>query len=64
MTSGQDWMATMSPRRTRRLFLTTRFIRILSSVTVSSDSTIQTLSFLFLPLSRTVSPRKSCSSSI
>ena len=57
-------MATMSPRRTRRLFLTTWFIRILSSVTVSSDSTIQTLSFLFLPLSRTVSPRKSCSSSI
>lgn len=35
-----------------------------SSKTVSSERTMQTLSFLFLPLRRTVSPLKSWSSSI
>ena len=55
---------TMSPSRTRRLLLTTRLTRILSSVTVSSERTMQTVSRLFLPLSMTVSPRKSWSSSI
>ena len=49
LTSGQLWMATTSPSLTLRLFLTTRFILILSSVTVSSDNTMHTLSFLFLP---------------
>ena len=55
---------TTSPNRTLRLFLTHLLILILSSVTVSSESTIQTVSFLRLPFNRTVSPLNSCSSSI
>jgi hypothetical protein len=45
----------MSPRRTRRFFLTTLLIRILASSTVSSDSTMHTVSLRFLPCSRTAS---------
>merc|ERR1719192_2444886 len=63
-TSGQLWIATISPSLTLKLFLTTLFMRILSSVTVSSLRTMQTLSFLFFPFSSTVSPRNNCSSSI
>lgn len=64
LTSGHGCTDTTSDKRTRKLFLTTRFIRIFSSGQVSSDSTIQTVSFLRLPFSSTVSPRNSCSSSI
>ena len=89
LTSGQGWRETTSLRRTRRLVRTTRGMRIFSSVTVSSDSTMQTVSkrtklihtgspriytlfsrkfvllpFRFFPLIITVSPRKSCNSSI
>lgn len=39
-------------------------MRIFSSEQVSSDRTMQTASLLFFPLSRTVSPLNSCSSSI
>lgn len=53
-----------SPRRTLRLLRTTLFMRIFSSEQVSSDRTMQTASLLFFPLSRTVSPLNSCSSSI
>lgn len=53
-----------SPRRTRRLFRTTLFIRIFSSEHVSSESTMHTASRLFFPFSNTVSPRNNCSSSI
>ena len=55
---------TISPRRTRRLLRTHRLMRIFSSETVSSDRTMQTVSFRRLPFIRTVSPRNSCSSSI
>ena len=55
---------TMSPSLTRRLFLTHLLMRILSLDTVSSDKTMQTVSFLRLPFNRTVSPLNSCSSSI
>ena len=55
---------TTSPSLTRRLFLTHLLILILSSVTVSSDSTMHTVSFLRLPFSNTVSPLNSWSSSI
>jgi len=55
---------TISPRRTRRLLRTQRLMRILSSETVSSDKTMQTVSFRRLPFIKTVSPRNSCSSSI
>ena len=40
------------------------FIRILSVETVSSERTIHTVSFRFLPLSKTESPLKSSNSSI
>lgn len=53
-----------SPRRTLRLLRTTLFMRTFSSEQVSSDSTIHTVSRLFFPFISTVSPRKSCSSSI
>ena len=55
---------TTSPSRTRRLLLTHLFILILSSVTVSSERTIHTVSFLRFPFSNTVSPRNNCNSSI
>ena len=55
---------TTSPNRTLRLFLTHLLILILSSATVSSDRTIHTVSLLLLPFKRTVSPLKSCNSSI
>jgi len=55
---------TISPRRTRKLLRTHRLMRIFSSDTVSSDKTMQTVSFRRLPFIRTVSPRNSCSSSI
>ena len=64
LTSGHDWMETMSERRTRKLFLTTRFMRIFSLGHVSSDKTMQTVSLRRLPFKSTVSPRKSCNSSI
>ena len=48
----------------RRFLRTTLFMRILPSSHVSSASTMQTVSLRFLPLMSTVSPRKSCSSSI
>ena len=43
------WIATISPKRTLRLFRTTLFILIFSSEMVSSERTMQTVSFLFLP---------------
>lgn len=55
---------TTSPRRTRRFLRTTLFMRILPSSQNSSARTMHTVSLRFLPLMRTVSPRKSCSSSI
>ena len=55
---------TISPRRTLRLFRTHLLILILSSVTVSSDRTMQTVSRLLLPFRRTVSPLNNWSSSI
>ena len=51
-------MATMSPSLTLRLFLTTLFMRIFSSVSVSSDRTMQTLSFRFLPYTKIASLTK------
>lgn len=53
-----------SPSRTLRLLRTTLFMRTFSSEQVSSDSTMHTVSRLFFPFISTVSPRKSCSSSI
>lgn len=54
----------MSPCLTRRFWRTTRFIRALPSSRSSSAKTIRTVSFLFFPLTRTVSPRKSWRSSM
>ena len=54
--SEQAVMETTSPNRSLKLFRTTRFIRILSSDTVSSERTMQTVSFRFFPLSKTESP--------
>mmetsp|Transcript_2596 Transcript_2596/g.7813 ORF Transcript_2596/g.7813 Transcript_2596/m.7813 type:complete len:376 (+) Transcript_2596:1351-2478(+) len=64
LTSGHGWTDTMSPSRTLRLFLTTRLHRIFSSGQSSSTSTTHTVVRLFFPFRSTVSPRKSCSSSI
>lgn len=64
LTSGQDWIETISDRRTRKLFLTTRFMRIFSSGQASSESTMQTVSLRRFPFSNTVSPLNNCSSSI
>lgn len=64
LTSGHDWIETMSDRCTRKLLRTTRFIRIFSFGQLSSDSTIQTVSLRRRPFSRTVSPRNNCNSSI
>lgn len=64
LTSGHDWIETMSDKRTRKLFRTTRFMRIFSFGHVSSERTMQTVSFRLLPFNSTVSPRKSCNSSI
>ena len=55
---------TISPCLTRRLCRTTRFIRALPSSRSSSASTMRTVSFRFLPLTKTVSPRNSCRVSI
>lgn len=55
---------TTSPKRTRKFFRITRFIRIFSFAQASSDKTMQTVSFLRFPLIITVSPRNSCNSSI
>jgi len=57
--SGQGLTVTTSPCLTLRLCLTTRFIRALPSSKSSSARTISTVSFRFLPLTRTVSPRNS-----
>uniref|UniRef100_A0A0E9W7J3 Uncharacterized protein n=1 Tax=Anguilla anguilla TaxID=7936 RepID=A0A0E9W7J3_ANGAN len=57
-------MLMTSPRRTRRLLRTTLFMRTFSSEQVSSESTMHTVSLLFFPFISTVSPLKSCSSSI
>lgn len=60
---GRTWCTeTTSPRRTRRFLRTTLFRRIFPSSQFSSTRTMQTVSLRFLPLSRTVSPRKSWSS--
>lgn len=53
-----------SPSRTRRLLRVTRFTRIRSSPQVSSVRTIHTVWRRFFPRSTTVSPLKSCSSSV
>lgn len=53
-----------SPCLTRRLWRTTRLMRALPSSSSSSFKTIRTVSFLFLPFTKTVSPRKSCSVSM
>ena len=62
--SEQAVMETTSPNRSLKLFRTTRFIRILSSDTVSSERTMQTVSFRFFPLSKTESPRNNSNWSI
>jgi hypothetical protein len=62
--SGQGWMVITSPCFTRKLWRTTRFIRAEPSSRSSSARTIRTVSFRFLPLTRTVSPRKSWSVSM
>jgi hypothetical protein len=49
LTSWHWWTETTSPSRTLKFFLTTLFIRIFGSSHVSSASTIQIVSFLFLP---------------
>lgn len=64
LTSGHDWIETTSDKRTRKLFRTTRFMRIFSFGQLSSDRTIQTVSFLRFPFNKTVSPRNNCNSSI
>lgn len=64
LTSGHDWIDTTSERRTLKLLRTTRFMRIFSLGHESSERTMQTVSFLRFPFSNTVSPRKSCNSSI
>lgn len=64
LTSGQGWIDTTSDKRTLRLFLTFLFMRIFSSLHVSSERTIQTVSFLRFPFSKTVSPLNNWSSSI
>lgn len=64
LTSGHDWIETTSDKRTRRLFRTTRFMRIFSFGQLSSDKTMHTVSFRRFPFSKTVSPRNNCSSSI
>lgn len=53
-----------SPSRTRRLLRVTRFMRIRSGPQVSSFRTMHTVWRRFFPLNTTVSPRKSCSSSV
>lgn len=63
-TSGHGWTETTSDNRTLKLFLTMRFMRIFSSGQVSSDNTIQTVSFLRFPFRSTVSPLNNCNSSI
>mmetsp|Transcript_5523 Transcript_5523/g.13299 ORF Transcript_5523/g.13299 Transcript_5523/m.13299 type:complete len:319 (+) Transcript_5523:1298-2254(+) len=63
-TSPQDVTVTTSLRRTRRFLRTTLFIRTFESSQVSSARTIQTVSFPFFPLMRTVSPRNNSSCSI
>lgn len=57
--SGHGWMVITSPCLTRKLWRTTRFIRAEPSSRSSSASTMRTVSFRFLPFTRTVSPRKS-----
>lgn len=57
--SGHGWIVITSPCLTRKLWRTTRFIRAEPSSRSSSASTMRTVSFRFLPLTRTVSPRKS-----
>lgn len=64
LTSGHGCTDTTSDSRTLKLLRTILFIRIFSSGQVSSDNTIHTVSLRLLPFSRTVSPRKSWSSSI
>lgn len=64
LTDGHGAMDTTSDRRTRRLFRTTRFMRIFSSGQLSSESTMQTVSLRRLPFRSTVSPRNSWSCSI
>jgi hypothetical protein len=58
--SGHGWTVTISPCLTRRLCLTTRFIRALPSSNSSSARTMRTVSLRFLPFTSTVSPRNSC----
>ena len=50
----------MSPCLTRRLCRTTRFMRALPSSRSSSAKTMRTVSFLFFPFTKTVSPRNNC----
>ena len=56
--SGKAFIDTMSPRRTLRLFLTHLFIQTFSGATLLSDRATQTVCFLRLPVTLTVSPRK------
>mmetsp|Transcript_31506 Transcript_31506/g.94671 ORF Transcript_31506/g.94671 Transcript_31506/m.94671 type:complete len:216 (+) Transcript_31506:7021-7668(+) len=63
-TLGHGRTETMSPSRTRRLVLITRFMRILSSGQASSARTMPIVSRWRRPLRVTVSPRKRSSSSI
>lgn len=64
LTSGHDWIDTMSDRWTRKLLRTTRFMRIFSLGQFSSESTMHTVSLRRRPFNSTVSPRNSWSSSI
>mmetsp|Transcript_27800 Transcript_27800/g.89165 ORF Transcript_27800/g.89165 Transcript_27800/m.89165 type:complete len:389 (+) Transcript_27800:707-1873(+) len=64
LTSGHWWTEMTSPRRTLRFLRTHLFMRILPRSHVSSASTMHTVSLRRLPLISTVSPRKSCSSSM
>ena len=64
LTSGHWCTDTTSPSRTLRFLRTHLFMRILPGSQASSASTMHTVSLRRLPLSRTVSPRKSWSSSM
>lgn len=64
LTDGQGAIETTSDNRTRRLFRTTRFMRIFSSGQLSSESTMHTVSLRRFPFRSTVSPRNNCNCSI
>ena len=64
MSIEKDVYLTMSPNLTLRLFRTHLLILILSLLTVSSESTMQTVSRLRFPFNNTVSPLNNCNSSI